>query len=457
MFDALEEDRRTAWVPDALGDGDLREVLSASDGVKMWELRHRWLSVPRPDGRFMRVVVLPWQAVAELHIATEALRDTSDSRLKPSVFGYRRGAVPGSSYAIEFQRFCDITNSEAEHAGVVVYADVRGFFRHASWHSVLGAARATGGESSITELSRWISRATNEGLSHLPPGYADARLLGNLVLAAIDEKLSGVSFARWVDDYRLFVDDADAADQALALLRRELAAWGFALAPEKLRVYTDRSVLMPDELASVYHPEHETPLQVRSALRTIWAEAAADPIRKRRRLRFTLPRMAEQGDAVAIPFCLDGLVNLPWEAPRLIAYLSAFSTDPHVQQGVADALCGAIAQDDLWRVARILPLACRLPSASVRREAIPAILKSLTRLRRSPVWGLALRLLAVHRVEAAGEEAAIANAPDPRAALAARADLGLSLDVHAVSQARITSNWLGTHGVAPLPRIDGVL
>ena len=404
----------------------------------------------------MRVVVLPWHAVAELHVATEMLRDPSDARLSPGVCGYRRGAEPGSSYAREFKRFCEITRGEGEHAGAVVYADIRGFFGSVTWPNIVKAARDTAGDAAAEAVAEWVDRAIKEDLRHPPAGYADARLLSNLVLVSVDESLS-VPFARWVDDYRLFVDDAALADECLSTLRAALAIRGFALAPGKQRIHVYSPRATPDELASVYHPEHETALQARSALRTIWADAVLDPIRNRRQLRFTLPRLAAEGDGVAVPFALDGLVRLPWEAPRLVAYLAEFGSDVFVQHRVAETLCEAVLEADLWRVARILPLACRLPAASVQPKAIPVILKSLSQLRESPVWGLALRFLALHGVGDAGEEAAIDNAPDPRAALASRADLGLSLDIPAASHAEATAVWLSVHTVAPPPRIDGVL
>lgn len=455
-YDALEEDRRTAWVPDALGEADLPVVLSTRQDLKTWSLGNRWLDVPRPDGRSMRVVVLPWPAIADLHLATEALRDQSDARLLPGVCGYRRGAQMGTSYSREFQRFCEITLGEAEQAAAVIYADVRGFFRSVPWSAVLEAARTTAGEQAAREVAQWADRASGEGLRYLPAGYADARLLSNLVLASVDERL-GVPFARWVDDYRLFPADASTVDGALSELRAALAEVNLSLARDKLQIRIHNARSVPDELASVYHPEYDSRSETRSALRTVWAEATQDPVRKRRRLRFALPRMAKECDDVAVPFALAALTDLPWEAPRLVSYLAAFAEQPRVQHGVAQALCRAVTQGDIWRTSHLLSLACRLPSAVVAPEAIPAVLNALAPLRSSPAWGLAIRFLALHCVGSAGDEAQATDVPDPRAALAVQADLGLSLDIPAASCAKPTAEWLSLYGAAPSPRVDSIL
>lgn len=305
---------------------------------------------------------------------------------------------------------------------------------------------------SAEPLAVFAESVQASGLEHLPSGYGDARMLANLVLHQVEATLPS-PFARWVDDYRLFLSSQDDPLEHLHHLRRALAKIGLSLADEKVQISNEATG--HDELASVYHPEYETAKQVRAALRTLFAKSTEDPVKYRQALRFVLPRLAEQEDDVAVDFALINLRRLPWDAPRLTHYLAPFVGYPHVKEAVIGELRAATHRGDIWLIARLLPLVCRTTNSRGLEEYAEALLEVTSSF--PPAWGLAVRALALNRCGSAENATVQCGLPDPRAALAARADLGVQLDCHAAESAPDTAGLLAETGRANLPRIDGIL
>jgi len=448
----LAEDRLTTWVPDALGEGDFGAIAS-DPGIAVPPLKACWLSVPRPAKPSVSVVCLPWSALVQLHLATDGMREVVDERLAPGVCGYRRGAERGSDYSTEYLRFEAITRGEAEAGAAVVYADIRRFFAHVPWQMVRDTVSNL--PVSTVDLVAWSCDAEAAGLTSLPSGYGDSRLLANLVLSGIDDEIE-VPFVRWIDDYRLFVKRGDDPAKHLARLVLSLSRSGFHLADEKVQI--TKGSAGRDELASVYHPGVDSPDETRAALRSVWMSSAIDPIGKRRELRFGLRRLAEQRDDIAVNFAISQMQSLPWEAPRLCAYLAEFVEDKPVQERVIELLMTALDADDHWLLARLLPLACRVAPGAVDERSQQRTLCRLPSLADcAPVWALALRFLGLQRCSGVVKMTESAEVPDARAALAVRADLGLSLSVPAAEFEPLTTLYLETRGVAPLPRVDTLL
>ena len=177
-------------------------------------------------------------------------------------------------------------------------------------------------------------------------------------------------------------------------------------------------------LGDVYRPEKDAPDAVRRALRRVFSLAIADPIDRRRELRFALARLERERDNVAVSAAFELLHGSPWEAPRLVSYLAAFSAADRVRDEVDSIVARAASTGDEWRVARVVPLAYRTGFSPGTVDALAA---SLPRLRRSAGWGLALRALALAgRGRQVTREIAAAGT-DQRAVLVALRDLDLPL------------------------------
>jgi hypothetical protein len=417
----LSEDRLTAWVPDALGSFDLDEAAAA--GLQDPAPAALPVTVPRADGRREVRHVLSPSVVAALHSVCAEFRDLVDAALAPGVCGYRSGADASSRYVDEYLRFQEFTSGEAENAGHVVYADVRSFFGSMRLENLVERLAYVAGSASAA-LTPVVEALQAAGLETLPAGYADTRLLANACLARVDADLS-VPFARWVDDYRLFVPRGEDPAAALATLARSLGGVGLELNAGKTRVVAacESEAISRNALSSVYHPDRGDPARDRASLRSVFYAAAGEPVEQRRSLRFTLRRLAAEGDDAAVPFALSVLNDLPWEAPRLVSYLAVFVSRDDVIAGVGDLACSALDADDEWVVARLAPLIARMPADAGVVASLAQFVRRSS--RNGAAWGLALRCLSLAGAADEVRGALAGRIPDPRAAVAACADLGL--------------------------------
>ncbi len=450
--EALAEDLRTAWVPDPLGHADLEPLLNRSlppkDTLGEWER----LAVPRAIGRPLIATMLRAQAHGALHRATHDVRGAIDDALTPGVCGYRRGAEVGFSYSSENRRFQQFSEGEADGSRWVVLADVERFFDHCSWDVVLSALNRTAPSASMAGVRAFADVAQRAGLATLPAGYADARLLANAVLAGPDSALD-VPFARWVDDYRLFASTRTEAESSLTRLEDALAETGLTLNSSKVAIVSTEEfrAMSGMSLASVYHPDLESPPQVTAALRNVFLRAVQSDPPSRRELRFVLPRLAAQGDDIALEWVLRSVASMPWEAPRFATYLLAFQSRPIVQQFVERTVIDA-ADQSTWLATRFAALACHTGVTGLTADAFAS---AATRTRSTALWGLLLRALSLSGHEK--HVGLLTGAPrDARAALAARRDVGLPDEGAADHVAEETLVALGGHP-APLPIVDSIL
>ncbi|MCL8251365.1 RNA-directed DNA polymerase [Aeromicrobium fastidiosum] len=382
------------------------------------------------------------------------MKPAVDAALAPGVCGYRFGAEAGLSYSSEHRRFQQFAKGEAEGAGFVVIADVAKFFRGSSWTVVLDSVdRLVGGKASTSELNEFARSAERSGLNHLPAGYADARFLSNVVLSATDELIPN-SFARWVDDYRIFVDTEDEAATAVESLQVGLRTAGLSLNAAKLRVIP--ASLFPTmkgvPLESVYHPEVESAEDVRSSLRSVFWNAASDPTANRRSIRFVLPRLAEQRDDVAVDWALAVLPQMPWEAPRICSYLAAF-VNAEVSASVERQLIGALETKSTWTATRLSALAA---TAGVSKSAANVIAEAMKSVRSPALWSLLLRSLSLSGHSTEVHQVVSRGVTDPRGALAALRDI--DADDSFLDQTNLlpTREALAA-GPAPAPVTDSIL
>jgi hypothetical protein len=454
MISALAEDLRTAWAPDALGHADVDELVNTQPPVGSLGVVDT-VVFPKPDGSSMLGPVLSAQAHGALHRSVEDIRDRIDSLLEPGVCGYRRGAETGFSYSTENVRFQEITQAEAQNADYVVFADIEQFFAHCTWETVLDRVRqSVGDDVELDRLREFAEAAKASGLHRLPAGYADARLLGNVVLAGVDATIDA-PFVRWVDDYRIFAESQTHASEILADLRDEAGKAGLSLNQSKVSI-VEGSVVAKGQgtpLESVYHPDVESPGQVRSALRAVFFQAIQDPVQNRRSIRFVLPRLAAEEDDVAMGWVLANLRSVPWEAPRFCAYLEPFADRSEVARAVEASLLDSLATRSHWMSVRLAALACRTGVSSAGRIRIA----SHAGQTHSPaLWALLLRLLSLSGDGRAVHELLTHGCLDPRAGLSAIRDLGESAPGLEAVVPEATRKVL-RHGCAPLPIVASIL
>ena len=385
---------------------------------------------------------------------TAPLRDEADKVLSPGVRGYRHGATADSAHSGEYRKFRELFDEYVKSAGFVVFADVERFFPTLQNERIKSALTATMATSELTGLFEFIDRMAEVQLPAIPPGYADARLVANLVLHRADTLLD-VRFTRWIDDYRLFIPPGRDPVAVIRRLEEGLSNIGLGLNRAKtlvLDVEHARTVTR-DPFESVYHPDRDPPERVRQKLRAVLAAAVQDPIRQRHAVRFVLPRLANEGDEVAVPFALNALLALPWDAPRAVAYLGRFAERKEVRDGVDGAVRVAATRRDAWLLAQLAPLALRI---TLSTNTLDALREALVHLTPSPAWGLTLRVLAVNARRHDVERAIQGPIPDVRAALVALQTLEWPIPDPLARTEPVLASRLDRETM-PLPAIDSLL
>ena len=351
-------------------------------------------------------------------------------------------------------QFRALFDEYVKSAGFVVFADVERFFPTLQNEQIKSALTATMATSELTGLFEFIDRMAEVQLPAVPAGYADARLVANLVLHQADNLLD-VRFTRWIDDYRLFIPPGRDPVAVIRRLEEGLSNIGLGLNRAKtlvLDVEHARTVTR-DPLESVYHPDRDPPERVRQKLRAVLAAAVQDPIRQRHAVRFVLPRLANEGDEVAIPFALKALLALPWDAPRAVAYLGRFAERKEVRDGIDGAVRVAATRRDAWLLAQLAPLALRI---ALSTNTLDALREALVHLAPSPAWGLTLRVLAANARRHDVKQAIQGPIPDVRAALVALQTLEWPIPDELGRTEPVLASRLDRETM-PLPAIDSLL
>jgi|HubBroStandDraft_5_1064220.scaffolds.fasta_scaffold35860_2 hypothetical protein len=126
-----------------------------------------------------------------------------------------------------------------QDAKVVLYTDISDFYQRIYTHRIegfLGDIKSTSPAAAfITKVIKAIRGKESFGL---PVGGAASRLLAELALRDVDRNLfdEGVTFTRYVDDFRIFLKSESEVYDTLAFLAEALLAEGLTLNSAKTRV-----------------------------------------------------------------------------------------------------------------------------------------------------------------------------------------------------------------------------
>ncbi|MDM4141920.1 MULTISPECIES: RNA-directed DNA polymerase [Mycobacterium] len=440
----LHEDLATQWIPDVLGNFDLKKCLMAP-GLTAADVQ--FVDVPRTDRGKRTVPVLSGSALRALRDAIAPLRQISEALLDPAVCGYRTGATYGGAYSDEYLRFRSIGDALAHEHRYVVVADVQSFFDSVDPELLSKKMPARVGNS-WWRVHNFLLLASRSGIRGLPAGYGDARLIANHLLSGADAAIQR-PFTRWVDDYRIFADTPREAECAAARLADALGDFGFKLNVQKLSLTTSQEYLTRKHgapLESVYHPQMESGAVVRASLRTVFFRAVND--QDRRLLRFSLPRLATQKDDIAVEYAIQQLSQNSVDTPRLVYYLSRFLEHQNVRERVQGIVQGPVLWP--WTLIRLCPLLCNIPLEGSTLESLARQLQSTD---IPALWAAILRVMAVHeQAEVVVDEiASYENVPDPRAAIGALIDIGHTIPESLRSLAPQTAKVADESRKLPLP------
>lgn len=143
-----------------------------------------------------------------------------------------------------FREAC-IADCEAKGDGiVVVQTDISSFYEHVYHHRIENCIDDLfpTGSKVATQVDRFLSKLSAGRSFGLPVGGQCSRILAELVLSAVDRRLTdaGIEWRRYVDDFVLVTTSQAGAYRALAILSHALADYGLTLNRTKTTILTGK-------------------------------------------------------------------------------------------------------------------------------------------------------------------------------------------------------------------------
>ena len=184
--------------------------------------------------------VRAWQGLADqVALVVEA-------RLRPSVAANRTLVTPAGvrrvPFSTELPRARRTATRLAARYPVVIRTDVRSFYPSVTPSTIFVSLRDLSVERrTARHVAGMLEGWGSEGYSGLPIGPPGSAVLGNVVLAGVDEELEAWPSLRWVDDYVVGVADERLVPRVLETLDQALARRDLDRSIAKTSVLEQRS------------------------------------------------------------------------------------------------------------------------------------------------------------------------------------------------------------------------
>ncbi|WP_433535055.1 RNA-directed DNA polymerase [Micromonospora sp. CA-249363] len=166
------------------------------------------------------------------------------------VFSYRyvHDSPDGIFNASGWRDFQERTRQLATTSNYVVTIDIADFYSRVYHHRLENALqRADPGSNCTNQIMSILGKLSNNTSYGLPVGGPAARLLAELVLDRVDHLIAAepsLTFCRYADDYRFFVNDMQAAYRAIGFVSEKLLRnEGMSLQKSKTRIMTSAEYL----------------------------------------------------------------------------------------------------------------------------------------------------------------------------------------------------------------------
>jgi hypothetical protein len=162
---------------------------------------------------------------------------------KNRVFSYRFSPDPTQKSLFlkeSWSHFIEEAERLAKKFSYVVVTDIADFYGRLYHHRIENSLSQVAGEQGIAKNVDQLLRAYSGGVSYgLPVGGPAARALSELALNRVDQllEMSGVTFLRFADDYRIFADsEAEAYASLIEITELLHRHEGLTLQKQKTRV-----------------------------------------------------------------------------------------------------------------------------------------------------------------------------------------------------------------------------
>jgi hypothetical protein len=142
-------------------------------------------------------------------------------------------------YVFDTFRHRVTTNVKRKAVNVLVRCDIANFYDRLNLHRLESTLSSLGIDHKIVRLiNELLLFWANRDSYGLPIGSNASRILAEASLIEVDQYLldHGVSFIRFVDDYRMFSKDAKSAHAWLTMLIERLSIEGLAINTSKTRI-----------------------------------------------------------------------------------------------------------------------------------------------------------------------------------------------------------------------------
>lgn len=201
-----------------------------------------------PSGKVRWLATLAPEAAAAYAASVAAVVPAIERRLGPAAFADRAqpaadGAVRLAPWEPARRRWRTTGGRRLEHAvRAVVVADVYDCFASIGPAAVARALVEAGAlPEAVDRVVACLHALADDGVRGLPVGPAASAVLGNAVLAGLDEAIErqGVPHLRWVDDVIAFAPSRREARLALDSLRLSGAEIELELHDRKTRIVDD--------------------------------------------------------------------------------------------------------------------------------------------------------------------------------------------------------------------------
>ncbi len=171
-------------------------------------------------------------------------------RSEETVFSYRYEPAQDGSLFVKtgWKDFQQRSSALASSCKYVVVVDIADFYSRIYHHRVENELKYIDIDGSIARQITRLLGQFSKGVSYgLPVGGPAARVLAELLLNSTDHLLkarSDVTFTRYADDYRFFVDDIESAYRCIGNLSETLHQnEGLSLQRAKTRIFTSSEFL----------------------------------------------------------------------------------------------------------------------------------------------------------------------------------------------------------------------
>jgi len=230
----------------------IREIIvpclnSASlTGLKMHAIQH--VILPKKDAFDFRrcALIHPLDTIKYIALVLRIADEIENHRVSKSkhiVYSYRFAPLKNTlfdpRYNFDSFRHMVTKKVKCKAVKVLVRCDIANFYDRLNLHRLESTLTSLGIDHKIVGLiNELLLFWANRDSYGLPIGSNASRILAEASLIDVDKYLidHGVSFIRFVDDYRMFAKDAKSAHAWLTMLIERLSIEGLAINTRKTRI-----------------------------------------------------------------------------------------------------------------------------------------------------------------------------------------------------------------------------